>query len=49
MTSICEEKNSAEVRFIHTEQISVYIFIVFFKKKKKTIDTAKTKKIKQDI
>ena len=32
MTSICEEKISAEVRLIHAEQISLYKFHRFKKK-----------------
>ena len=37
MMLICEKKKSAEVRLIHTEQMSLYNFIV---SRKKTIDTA---------
>ena len=36
MMSISEKKNSAEVRLIHAEQMSLYNFIVL----RKTIDTA---------
>ena len=46
MTSICEKKNSAEVRLIHAEQISLYKFNRF---KKKQQTQLKAKQIKQDI
>ena len=32
MTSICEKKNSAEVRLIHAEQMSLYKFHRFEKR-----------------
>ena len=46
MTSIYEKNISAEVRLIHTEQISLYDFIIL---RKKQWTQMKTKKLKQDI
>ena len=46
MTSVYEEKNLAEVQFIHAEQMSLYNFI-FLRKKQWT--QMKTKQLKQDI
>ena len=46
MTSIYEKKISAEVRFIHAEQMSLYNFIIL---RKKQWTQMKTKKLKQDI
>ena len=42
MTSIYEEKISAEVRLIHVEQMSLYNFIVL----EKTIDTTEGRHFK---
>ena len=41
MTSICEKNISAEVRLIHVEQVSLYIFIVLRKNNRQ--------QLKQDI
>ena len=41
MTSICEKKVSEEVRLIHAEQMSLYIFIIL---RKKTMDTDENQK-----
>ena len=46
MTSIYEKKNSAEVRLVHAEQMSLYNFIIL---RKKQWTQMKTKKLKQDI
>ena len=46
MTEICEKKISAEIRLIHTEQISLNKFHRF---KKKQLTQLKTKQVKQDI
>ena len=46
MTSIDEKKISAEVWFIHAEQISLYNSIVL---RKKQWTQMKTKQLKQDI
>ena len=46
MTSICEKKNSAEVRLIHGEQMSLCNFIIL---KEKQWTKMKTKQLKQDI
>ena len=45
MTSIYEKKNSAEVKLIHAEQMSLYNFIIFQKKNKKTIETDEEKHV----
>ena len=46
MTSIYEKKNSAEVRLVHAEQMSLYNFIIL---RKKQWAQVKTKQLKQDI
>ena len=46
MTSIYEKKNSAEVRLVHAEQMSLYNFIIL---RKKQWTQMKTKQLKQDI
>ena len=46
MTSIYEEKISAEVRLIHAEQISLYKFHRFKKKQQTQLNT---KQVKKDI
>ena len=45
MTSVCEKKISTEVQLIHTEQISLYNFIVV----RKNIRQLKTKQVKKNI
>ena len=46
MTLVYEKKISAEVRPFHTEQMSLYNFIIL---RKKQWTQMKTKKLKQDI
>ena len=46
MTSIYEKKNSAEVRLIHAEQMSLYNFIIL---RKKQWTQMETKQLKQDM
>ena len=46
MTSIYQEKVSAEVQLIHAEQMSLYNFIIW---KKKHWAQMKPKQLKQDI
>ena len=46
MTSPMRKKNSAEVRFIHAEQMSLYNFIIL---RKKQWTQMQNKQLKQDI